>query len=367
MSGQATVVDHVDAWLVEFRPDDNDPLQAASPITKRHFVFVRVTAGDGLTGTGFTATAGPGGEAILAHVRHDLLPHVVGKDAQRVEQIWDELFWATHGTARGAITGLALSAIDIALWDLKGKSLGTPLWILAGGYRHNVPAYTAKSGWLDLGIDELAAGAVSAVEEGFRGIKIKVGKADPHEDRERVQAVRESVGAGVDLMVDSNQNLTVPQARRLARLLEPFDLLWFEEPLPADDLDGYRLLSSATSIPIGFGESLYTLSQFREYFAAGIRGIAQPDATRVGGITPWLKIAHLAEAFNTKVAPHVRTELSVSIAGGVPNGLYVEEHSVLQSITTSRLRFDDGHAIAPSAPGVGIEWDEDALAALRVS
>jgi L-alanine-DL-glutamate epimerase-like enolase superfamily enzyme len=361
------VVAGIEAWLVDFRPDKTDLLQAASPVSKRHFVFVRVATREGLQGTGFASTVGTSGRAVLELLRSDLVDSIVGKSAHRAEAIWDELFWATHGTARGAITGLAMSAIDIALWDLKGKALGVPLWAMAGGYRHQIPVYSAESGWLELEIDQLVQGALNSVSAGWRGIKVKVGKPSPHEDRERVEAVREAIGSGIDLMIDSNQSLTSTEAIRLASLLEPFDIYWFEEPLPADDVCGHRLLASSTSIPIAFGESLYTLSQFREYLAAGIRGIVQPDATRVGGITPWLKIAHLAEAFNTKVAPHVRTELSASLAGAVPNGLYIEQHSVLQSITKSRLEIVDGLATVPLSPGVGIEWDDEAIDEMRVS
>lgn len=359
------VIRSLDVELVQFRPPD-DPVQAASPVTKRHFVFVRASADGGLRGTGFVSTVGTGGYAVLELLKHDLVSQVIGKDAYRPEAIWNDLFWATSGTVRGAITGLAMSAIDIALWDLRGKALGMPLCLMAGGYRDRVPVYNAESGWLDLSISQLVDGALESSKAGWRGVKLKVGKPSPHEDLDRIAAVREAVGPQVDIMIDANQSLTCAEAVRLAHLLEPLDIYWFEEPLPADDIQGHAHLAAGSSIPIAFGESLYTLSQFREYLDAGIVGIVQPDATRVGGITTWLKIAHIAESFNAKVAPHVRTELSVSLASAVPNGLYVESHSVLRSLTKSRLEISDGFAVAPNESGLGIEWDEDAISTMRV-
>jgi L-alanine-DL-glutamate epimerase-like enolase superfamily enzyme len=351
--------------LIDFRPP-TDPIQAASPIAKRHFVFVRLETDQGPGGTGFVSTVGTGGHAVAEHLKQDLTDRLIGQDAHRFEALWDDLFWATHGTVRGAITGLAMSAIDIAIWDLRGRALGVPLWTLAGGHSNRVPAYNAESGWLELSLAQLVEGAEEALEAGWSGIKIKVGKANPHEDRERAKAVRETIGPEINLMIDANQSMTRAEATRLAHLLEPLDIYWFEEPLPADDVAGHALLAQATSIPLAFGESLYTLTQFREYLSAGVTGFVQPDATRVGGVTPWLKIAHLAEAFNTKVAPHVRTELSVSLAAAVPNGAYVEQHSVLGSITTSQLEIIDGIAFAPAGPGIGIEWDEAKLAEMRL-
>jgi L-alanine-DL-glutamate epimerase-like enolase superfamily enzyme len=267
----------------------------------------------------------------------------------------------------GAVTSLALAAVDTALWDLRGQSTGLPLWILAGGHRRQVPLYDTEGGWVQLSVDELVAGARTSVAQGWPGVKIKVGKPDAFEDVERLKAVREAIGPRVHLMVDANQSMTAAEAARRARLYEPFDLFWFEEPLPAEDISGHARLAASTSLPIAVGESIYSLSHFREYLAAGACGIVQVDAARIGGITPWLKTAHLAESFNVKVAPHFLMELHVSLAAAVPNALYVEHIPQLRPLMTRSMEIVAGHAVAPMEPGLGIPWDRSALDRLRVA
>ncbi len=340
-----------------------DAIQA---FVKQETIFVEIETEEGVSGIGYAYTIGTGGRAVLQLLRVDLLHRVIGEDALQIEAIWQKLFWATHGTAVGAITSLALAAVDIALWDVRGKALGQPLWLLAGGARPRVPLYDTEGGWLHLSTDELVAGARDSVERGWPGVKLKVGKPNPFEDLQRLRAVRQAVGPTVHIMVDANQSMTYAEAKRRAHMFEEVDLFWFEEPLPAEDISGHARLAASTSIPIAVGESLYAPSHFREYLAAGAAGIVQPDVARIGGITPWLKVAHLAETFNVKVAPHFLMELHVSLAAAIPNALYVEYIPQLRAITTEEIKIADGYAIAPSAPGIGIAWDHDAIARRRV-
>lgn len=355
-----------EAFLVDLEPETprQDAIQA---FVKQETIFVEIETTDGFTGLGYSYTIGTGGRAVLALLREDLLHRLVGEDARHIEGLWQKLFWATHGTVVGAITSLALAAVDTALWDIRCKAAEQPLWLLAGGARARVPLYDTEGGWLQLSTDELVAGARASVAKGWPGVKIKVGKPDAAEDAERLAAVRAAIGPRVHLMVDANQSMTFAEAKRRARLFEPFDLFWFEEPLPAEDITGHALLAASTSLPIAVGESLYGASHFREYLAAGACGIVQVDVARIGGITPWLKVAHLAEAFNVKVAPHFLMELHVSLAAAVPNALYVEHIPQLGRITTRPMEIASGHAVAPSDPGLGIAWDRDALARLRVA
>jgi L-alanine-DL-glutamate epimerase-like enolase superfamily enzyme len=169
------------------------------------------------------------------------------------------------------------------------------------------------------------------------------------------------------LMVDANQSMTGAEARRRAAAFEEVDLFWFEEPLPADDIAGHARLAAGTSIPIAVGESIYSVQQFCQYLAAGAASIIQVDVARIGGITPWLKVAHTAEAFNVKVCPHFLMELHVSLAAAVPNGLYVEHIPQLRSLTRSQFGIENGHAVAPGAAGLGIDWDHDAIERGRVA
>lgn len=356
----------VRAYLVDL-PVEAVRTDAVQSFLKQETVFVEITTDDGLTGRGYSYTIGTGGTAILALLRDYLLPRLAGLDARRVEAIWHELFASTRATAVGAITSLALAAVDTALWDWRCRRADEPLWLAAGGARDRVPVYDTEVGWLHLSTDELVGGAKAALDAGRGGVKIKIGKPDPAEDAERLAAVRAAVGPNVDLMVDANQSLTAADAIRRARLLELSDPAWLEEPLPADDIDGHARLAAATSIPIAVGESLYSTTQFAEYIKRGAAGIVQADAARIGGITPWLKAAHLAEAHNIPICPHFLMELHVSLSAAVPNGRYVEYIPQLTAITTSRLTIEDGAALVPEAPGLGIDWDLDAIDNLRVA
>ncbi|MEV6899504.1 mandelate racemase/muconate lactonizing enzyme family protein [Amycolatopsis sp. NPDC051372] len=198
-------------------------------------------------------------------------------------------------------------------------------------------------------------------------MKVKVGKPTAHEDLERLRAVREAVGPRFDLMVDANQSLTAAEAIRRTKAFEAVDLLWFEEPLPADDVAGHARLAAATPIPVAVGESLYSVAQFRDYLHRGAASIVQVDVARVGGITPWLKVAHLAEAFNVQVCPHFLMELHVSLTAAIPHGRYVEHIPQLRAITTGEMTISDGHAVAPETPGLGIPWNRDAMDDRRVA
>jgi L-alanine-DL-glutamate epimerase-like enolase superfamily enzyme len=354
---EAFVVD-LEAEIVRF--------DAIQQFTKQETIFVQIETDDGVTGTGYSYTIGTGGRAVVALLREDLLHRLIGQDARQIEALWNKLFWATHGTAVGAITSLALAAVDTALWDIRCKAAGQPLWLLAGGYRERVPLYDTEGGWLNLPLDEIVAEAKTSVAKGWPGVKIKVGKPDPVEDVTRLTAVREAIGPHIDLMVDANQSFTYAEAKRRAHLFEHLNLFWFEEPMPAEDISGHVELARSTSVPVAVGESIYSISHFREYLAAGACGIVQVDVARIGGITPWLKTAHLAESFNVNVAPHFLMELHVSLAAAVPNALYVEHIPQLARLTHRGLEIVDGHAVAPSEPGLGIDWNFDAIDNLRV-
>jgi len=213
----------------------------------------------------------------------------------------------------------------------------------------------------------LSTRSAAAKAAGFRGTKIKVGRPSIAEDVGRLSAVRRAVGDGFEIMTDANQAFTVAEARRRAHAFDPIGLAWLEEPLPAEDLGGHAELAAVATMPIAIGESLYHPSHFREYLEHGACSIVQVDCARVGGITPWLKVAHLAETFNVAVCPHFLMELHVSLAAAVPNGAWVEHIPQLDAITTSRLAMADGFAIAPDAPGLGIDWDFAAIDRLAVA
>jgi L-alanine-DL-glutamate epimerase-like enolase superfamily enzyme len=324
--------------------------------------MVRITTDDGLAGTGYSYTIGTGGSSVVALIRDHLAPRLIGRDPFETEAIWKSLFFVTHATAVGAITSLALAAIDVALWDIRCLAAKRPLWKEAGGAQREVPLYSTEGGWLHVEAQALIDDALSVKSQGFGGTKIKVGRPHVSEDVKRLSAVREAVGPGFDIMTDANQAFTAAEAVRRARAYNGLDLAWFEEPLPAEDLDGHVRLAESTSIPIAVGESLYHPSHFREYLQRRACAIVQADVARIGGITPWLKVAHLAETFNAAICPHFLMEIHVSLCAAVPNAPWVEWIPQLDDITTNRMTVSSGKARPPSEPGIGIAWDWQAIA-----
>ena len=323
--------------------------------------ILRITDADGAVGTGYCYTIGTGGPAIMSLLRDTLAPALIGREASEIERIWRDLLFQTHATSVGAITSLALAAIDTALWDLKCHHANQPLHRMAGGAQSRIPLYTTEGGWLHIDTAELVDDAQRVKALGFGGSKIKIGRPHVSEDVARLSAVRHAVGPGFEIMTDANQRFTVDEAIRRARCLTPLDIAWLEEPLPADDLSGHQRLSDSTTLPVAVGESLYSPQHFREYLQRGACSIVQVDVARIGGITPWLKVAHLAETFNVPVCPHFLMELHVSLCAAVPNARWVEYIPLIDSLTHEPMRIEAGHAIPSDAPGLGIAWDFDAI------
>lgn len=349
-------IESVEILLVELPPPvpRSDAIQS---FVTQETPIVRLRTADGGSGAGYSYTIGTGGSSIVALLKDHLAPRLVGRDAACVEQLWRELLFATHATSVGAITSLALAAVDTALWDWRCRRDGQPLWRAAGGAQADVPVYTTEGGWLHLSPDELVRQSVEAREQGFKGAKLKVGKPRLAEDLARLRAVRQAVGEGFEIMVDANQCFTLGEALRRAPHFAELAIGWLEEPLPADDLSGHQRLASQATLPIAVGESLYSPGQFGDYVRAGACHIVQVDVARVGGITPWLKVAHMAECCNLAVAPHFLMELHVSLTCAVPNGAWLEVIPQLDAVAASRVAIRDGRASPPDTPGLGIAWD----------
>ena len=349
-------IERVELLMVDLSPKvrRTDAIQS---FDSQETPIVRLTDSDGWQGVGYSYTIGQGGPAIMSLLKETLAPRLIGQNAQYIERIWRSLLFSTHATSVGAITSLALAAIDTALWDLKCKRAELPLYQCAGGAKERVPMYTTEGGWLHIDTQELVDDALNAQSLGFSGAKIKIGKPQLSEDRARLKAVREAVGDNFEIMVDANQSFSRAEATRRARVLEEFNIAWFEEPLPADNIMEHSRLAASTSVPIAVGESLYSISQFKDYLALGAASIVQVDVARVGGITPWLKVAHMAEAFGVPVCPHFLMELHVSLVCAVSSAPWLEYIPQLDDVTQSGMQMVEGYAIPGDEPGIGIDWD----------
>ncbi|HZH10357.1 MAG TPA: mandelate racemase/muconate lactonizing enzyme family protein [Microvirga sp.] len=326
---------------------------------------VRIRDADGAEGVGYTFTVGRNGAAIDTILARELPEIMDGEEADEIERLWHKAWWALHYGGRGGPTVLAISAFDMALWDLKAKRANLPLWKALGGFDPRVPCYAGGID-LELPLDKLLLQTDGNLEKGFRAIKMKVGRANLFEDVERVKAMREHLGAGFPLMADANMKWSVDGAIRAARALQPFDLTWLEEPTIPDDPAGHARIVREGGLPIAAGENLRTLWEFKLYIASGAVTYPEPDVTNCGGVTPFMKIAHLAEAFNLPVTSHGAHDVTVHLLAACPNRSYLEAHGFgLERYIAEPLQIQDGFALAPNRPGHGIEFDWQGLERIK--
>jgi L-alanine-DL-glutamate epimerase-like enolase superfamily enzyme len=334
-------------------------------LDKIEWILVDVMTDTGLSGSAHMLTFDYGPELLKGVVDFELKEHVIGLNPVLIEKVREACLRQTEYIGHAGVAAWGVAAIDIALWDILGKHLQSPVAYLLGAYRDSIPIY-GSGGWLSYSMDQLLEETTSYVRRGFKGVKMKVGSDNVTRDAERVKAVRQAIGDEPVLMVDANQAWDAHQAMKFCRAVQDCNIYWFEEPLPKDDWDGYARLASAIDVPIATGEREYSLMNFREILKRQAAAVVQPDALRIGGITQWMKLGRLAEAFGVKVASHFYKEIDVHCLAACPNGLFLEYFPWLDDLLVHPLEVHGGFAKVPDRPGLGVEFKTEAIREFRV-
>ena len=344
-----------------------EPLYDSRHGAHTHFELVaaRVLLADGREGVGYTYTGGKGGRATHQVIAHDLAPALVGRDAANIDDLWDFMNWHIHYVGRGGIAGFAVSAVDIALWDLRARAAGVPLWELLGGDGKAVRTY---AGLIDLHypLERHKEVIARELERRHTGIKIKAGRNRLDDDLARARAVRDLIGPDVEFMVDANMRWDAETAIEAARRLEDLDVLWLEEPVLPDDFPAFAEVGRASNIPLAMGENLHTLLEFRQAFDTDVLAFPQPDASNIGGVTGWLRVAEMCRRRGLPVSSHGMQELHVSLMSAMPHAGHMEMHSFpIDRYTIRPLTIENGFVTPPDFPGCGVVFHWEKLAPHR--
>jgi L-talarate/galactarate dehydratase len=334
------------------------------PMTEIAMLFAEVETTDGHQGLGFSYAKRAGGPGQFSHAK-EIAPALIGEDPNDIARLWDKLCWAGASVGRSGLATQAIGAFDVALWDLKAKRAGLSLAKLLGAHRESVRCYNTSGGFLHTPLGQLLVNAAASVERGIGGIKLKVGQPDRALDVKRVTAVRKHLGDAVPLMIDANQQWDRPTAQRMCRTFEPLELVWIEEPLDAYDHEGHSALAAMFDTPIATGEMLTSAAEHADLIRHRAADCLMPDAPRLGGITPFLKVTALADQAGLMLGPHFAMELHVHLGAAYPSEPWVEHFDWLEPLFNERLEIKNGRMLVPTRPGLGVTLSEQAKAWTR--
>lgn len=355
----------IDVYLVESRVKGNFS-DSTRNVETIGFVVVDVKTNNGLHGVGITYHE-VGGEAIAEFINKAVAPKLIGRNPMETEVLWNEIFHYMRGVGRKGLAFCAYSAVDIALWDLKGKIFEMPLYQLLGGTKRDIPIY-ASGGWTSYSLDELVEETENMVKAGYNKIKVKVGVeggTNPDEDVRRIQAVREAVGPDIGIAIDANNVWPASIAVQFANRIRDLNIIFFEEPVLADDIPGLAQFKRGTDIPLATGEHEYTKYGVRDLILGDAVDIVQCDITRCGGYTEMLKICAITQAWNLPLAPHGMELMHMHLLSAIPNGMFLEKLFMFEEV--NQLVFKNpptpknGYLEIPDLPGLGLELNTDEL------
>lgn len=338
------------------------PKPIALQYPQHKLVVAEISTDEGLKGLGYSLVfAGGGAEAVHAYLETRLKPALLGEDPLFVERLWEKMFRADMGVKKQGVAGYALSALDIGLWDIAGKSAKLPLYKMWGAYTDSVAAY-GSGGWGAYSVADLVGEAEKYAALGCKYYKMKIHHPDPKVNRDRVAAVMKAVGGRMRMMVDVNQRLDVLANQRQARLLEEFDLVWYEEPVLADDPAACAEVARTINIPVATGENNFTRWEFRDLIERRAARYLMPDVCRAGGFSETMRIGRLAQAHQVALTPHLIHEISLHIVGALPNGFLVEymdwaPPDLFEELPACR----DGRFAIPERPGHGLSLAKGAI------
>jgi len=356
---------------------DKPIMDATYTLPSRSVVLAQIDTDEGISGIGEAAYFGGPPMITKMIIEKELADYLIGEDPLNIERLWETMYQRSikHGR-KGAIIA-SMSGIDIALWDIKAKSVGMPLYRLLGGCYEKIRAYASAGFYAEgKGLKELASEMESYVKEGFTAVKMKIGRVSQAEDVARIKAVREAIGPNIDLLVDGNNVYTAYEAIKMARRMEAYDIFWFEEPVPAEDIEGSAKVAHAIDMPVAAGENEFTRYGFRDLIINQALDIAQPDATWCGGITEARKIAAMASAWNITCVPHsfssaIALMSNLHFSASIPNSMFQEfdrnYNPLREELLTEPVRINkDGYIDLPDKSGLGVELNEATVKKYRL-
>jgi len=322
-------------------------------------VLVKIETDTGLVGENYVFSLNKARLTVFEAMIQSLIQFVVGQSPLFVEKIWEQMWADCNPVGQKGVSISAISAIDTALWDIVGKQANLPLYQLFGASRDKVKVYASSGLWLSQSIDELIEEAHQFIAQGFKSMKLRLGKENPAEDVARARALRAAIGNDIEILTDCNQSMTARQAIYLARQLEEFNIGWIEEPVAAHDLAGHARVIEAINIPVASGETEYTRFGMKDMLEKKSVDVLMPDLQRIGGLSEFRKSAALASAYHVPISTHIFTEQSLSIAGSAANCISVEHVDWFSPLYNESIQIGDGYAMMPEGAGLGFSFNQD--------